>query len=75
VKTAMSQTFSVTGLSCQSCVKHVTEAIGALPGVQRVSVDLEPKGASTVHVEAAEPLGDDEVQAALAEEGNYSLLR
>ena len=53
----------------------VTEAIGALPGVQRVSVDLEPKGASTVHVEAAEPLGDDEVQAALAEEGNYSLLR
>ncbi|HMZ16199.1 MAG TPA: heavy metal-associated domain-containing protein [Mycobacterium sp.] len=71
----MSQTFSVTGLSCQSCVKHVTEAIGALPGVQRVSVDLEPKGASTVHVEAAEPLGDDEVQAALAEEGNYSLLR
>lgn len=71
----MSQTFSVTGLSCQSCVKHVTEAISALPGVQRVSVHLEPKGASTVHVEAAEPLGDDEVEAALAEEGNYSLLR
>ena len=71
----MSQSFSVTGLSCQSCVNHVTEAIKALPGVQSVSVDLEPKGTSTVHVEAAEPLGDDEVRAALAEEGNYSLLR
>ena len=71
----MSQTFSVTGLSCQSCVKHVTEAISGLPGVEDVSVDLEPKGTSTVSVEASRPLRDDEVQAALAEEGNYSLLR
>ena len=63
------------GPSHSQSTSRVTEAIGALPGVQRVSVDLEPKGASTVHVEAAEPLGDDEVQAALAEEGNYSLLR
>lgn len=71
----MSQTFSVTGLSCQSCVKHVTEALSALAGVQSVSVDLAPKGASAVHVEAAEPLSDDQVQAALAEEGSYLLVR
>jgi copper chaperone len=71
----MHQTFSVTGLSCQSCVNHVTEAIGGLRGVQRVSVDLEPKGTSTIHVEASEMLSDDEVQTALEEEGNYSLLR
>jgi len=71
----MHQTFSVTGLSCQSCVKHVTEAISGLRGVQRVSVDLEPKATSTIHVEASEPLSDDEVQDALEEEGNYSLLR
>ena len=71
----MPQTFSVTGLSCQSCVNHVTSALSALSGVQSVSVDLEPKGASTVHVEASQPLSDDEVQAALAEEGNYSLVR
>lgn len=71
----MSQTFSVTGLNCQSCVKHVTEAIGGLVGVQTVSVDLEPKGVSRVHVEASAPLDADDVQAALAEEGNYSLLR
>lgn len=71
----MSQTFSVTGLSCQSCVKHVTEALSGLDGVQSVSVDLEPMGTSTVHVEAAESLTDDQVQAALAEEGNYLLVR
>ena len=71
----MPQTFSVTGLSCQSCVNHVTSALSALSGVQSVSVDLEPKGTSTVYVEASQPLSDDEVQAALAEEGNYSLVR
>jgi copper chaperone CopZ len=71
----MSQTFSVTGLNCQSCVKHVTEAISGLAGVQGVSVDLEPRGTSTIHVEASRPLSDDEVQVALADEGDYSLLR
>ena len=71
----MGQTFSVTGLSCQNCVNHVTEALSALAGVTDVSVDLEPKGTSMVHVEASEPLSDDEVQAALAEEGDYLLLR
>lgn len=71
----MSQTFSVTGLSCQSCVKHVTGALTELPGVSSVQVDLQPQGTSAVHVEASRTLGDDEVAAALAEEGNYSLVR
>lgn len=71
----MGQTFSVTGLSCQNCVNHVTEALSALAGVTGVSVELEPKGTSTVHVDASGPLSDDEVQAALAEEGDYLLLR
>jgi MFS superfamily sulfate permease-like transporter len=29
----MSQTFSVSGLNCQSCVNHVTGALSALAGV------------------------------------------
>ena len=71
----MSQTFSVTGLSCQSCVNHVTEALSALSGVEGVRIDLDPKGASAVHVEASRSLSDDEVQEALTTEGNYSLVR
>ena len=71
----MGQTFSVTGLNCQSCVNHVTEAIVGLAGVTGVSVDLEPKGVSRVRVEASRALADDEVQAALAEEGGYLLVR
>ena len=71
----MSQTFAVTGLHCQNCVRHVTGALEALPGVHGVSVDLDPAGASAVTVEADRPLEDDEVAAALAEEGDSSLVR
>lgn len=69
------QTFSVTGLSCQNCVKHVSGALRELPGVHSVAVDLHPEGASTIRVEAAAALSDDQVAAALAQEGDYSLLR
>ena len=70
----MGQAFFVTGLNCQSCVKHVTEAIDALEGVRSVMVDLEPKGTSTVHVEIDAPLDDEQVQAALAGHGGYLLV-
>ena len=30
----------VEGMSCQHCVKAVTEAVGELPGVAEVAVDL-----------------------------------
>lgn len=71
----MTQTFSVTGLSCQSCVTHVTGALTQIPDVNSVRVDLDSGGASTVFVEANRHLDDDEVQAALAEEGDYTLVR
>lgn len=74
-ETPVSQSFSVTGLNCQSCVGHVTGALTALPGVDGVRVDLEPKGISTVHVEATRALEHDEVQAVLTAEGNYLLVR
>jgi copper chaperone CopZ len=71
----MTQTFTVAGLNCQGCVKHVTEALGALPGVQSVQVELGTKAASTVHVEAGRSLSDVEVTEALADEGDYTLVR
>jgi copper chaperone CopZ len=39
----MPQTFSVTGLNCQSCVNHVTAALSGLPGVEGVHIDLDPR--------------------------------
>lgn len=33
-------TLNVTGMTCQNCVKHVREALAAVPGATRVEVDL-----------------------------------
>ena len=63
------QLFSVSGMTCGNCVRHVTEALREIPGVRDVTVTLED-GRAVVHAER--PLGDDEVRAALDEAG-YSL--
>lgn len=33
-------TLHVTGMTCHNCVKHVTQALQAVPGVTQVQVDL-----------------------------------
>lgn len=66
------QTFKVEGLHCQSCVRVVSTALEALPAVSGVEVDLgEP---SIVRVHAAADLSVEQVQAALDEEGEYSVV-
>lgn len=66
------QTFKVEGLHCQSCVRVVSSALEALPAVSGVEVDLgEP---STVRVHADTDLSVEQVQAALDEEGEYSVV-
>lgn len=68
-----SATWSVSGMTCEHCVRAVTEELTALPGVQRVSVALVPGGASAVTVTASAPLADDDVRAAVDEAG-YDLV-
>ena len=46
----MSQTFTVTGMTCEHCVRAVSAEFGVLPGVTAVAVDLT-SGAVTVHTE------------------------
>ena len=61
------QTFVVTGMTCQHCVASVTEEVTELPGVSEVDVDL---ASGRLHV-----VGDvtaEQVQAAVAEAGDYS---
>ena len=72
---AVSQTFTVAGLRCQSCVGHVTGALDTLPGVTAVLVELGIDGPSTVRIDADRHLDEAEVQAALAAEGDYTILR
>lgn len=67
----MSQTFKVTGLHCQSCVRVVTGALTALPTVSAVDIDLDPEGASTVRVDGDVTV--DQVREALADE-DYTVV-
>ena len=39
----------VEGMSCEHCVKAVKSAVGALPGVSSVAVDLKAKTVTVEH--------------------------
>jgi len=60
------QTYTVTGMTCGHCVSAVSEEIGALPGVEAVRIDL---ATGRVEVDAAQPLTDQSVAAAVDEAG------
>ncbi|SMC20756.1 Heavy-metal-associated domain-containing protein [Desulfacinum hydrothermale DSM 13146] len=47
------ESFKVKGMSCGHCVKAVEKALGEIPGVKAVQVDL---ASGQVSVEAAGPL-------------------
>lgn len=71
---AEGQTFGVTGMTCDHCIRHVTEELTALDGVEGVAIDLKVGAVSSVVVTASRTLGDDEVREAV-EEAGYSLAR
>jgi copper ion binding protein len=66
------ETYSVTGMTCEHCVHAVSEEVGALAGVTSVDVDLVAGGASTVTVTSEAPVSRDAVAAAVDEAG-YAL--
>lgn len=66
-------TYSVTGMTCQNCVNHVTEELSALDGVTKVDVFLVPNGSSSVQVTSDAALDRDTVEAAVDEAG-YALV-
>jgi copper ion binding protein len=65
----MSQTWTVSGMTCGHCVASVTEEVSELPGVRSVHVVLET---GKLTVEAEQALTDDAVRAAV-EEAGYQL--
>ena len=67
------QTFSVTGMTCDHCVGAVTQEIRSLAGVEEDSVDLAPGEASTVTVRSTTGLDVADVRAAVDEAG-YDLV-
>jgi len=65
--------YQVTGMTCEHCVRAVTEELTGLPGVSEVRVTLVPGGESAVTVTSDAPLAADAVAAALDEAGAYRL--
>jgi copper chaperone len=67
------QTFPMTGLTCEHCVGTITSEVKALPGVTDVQVTLVSGGTSTLTVTADNTLTNAQVASALDEAGNYQL--
>ncbi len=57
-------TLNVTGMTCDHCVKAVTQAVSAIPGAGAVVVDLDR---GTVAVQGAPDVAA--VRAAIVDEG------
>ena len=66
---SVTQTYTVTGMTCSHCVASVTEEVQDIPGVENVDVVLET---GNLTVTSAEPVADAAVQAAV-EDAGYQL--
>ena len=58
----MKQTVQLENLSCQNCVKHVTQHFLSMEGVSDVTVDLDKQ---TAEIITERPLTVEDYQAAL----------
>lgn len=64
---------SVSGMTCEHCVKSVTEELAEIYGVNGVDITLNPEGVSSVVVLSDAPLDKAHVAAAI-EEAGYALV-
>lgn len=52
----MKTTLKISGMSCQNCVRHVTEALKSVKGVTEVAVDLVSGDAKVEHANGSTDL-------------------
>ncbi len=60
------QSFTVTGMTCEHCVNAVSGELSSLTGVEAVRVDL---ATGQVDVDVTQPLDTADVRAAIDEAG------
>lgn len=66
----MKKRISIEGMSCQHCVKHVTEALVELNGVTNVEVNLSAQSAV---IEANGEVKDSDIKFAI-EDAGYEVM-
>jgi copper chaperone len=54
--TRQATVLNVAGMSCASCVRHVTTALAAVPGVSKVDVQLKSGTVFVQHDDAEAPV-------------------
>lgn len=64
------QTYTVTGMTCEHCVKAVTDEVSRVDGIETVAVDLESGQVSVTGAGYT-----DEQIAAAVDEAGYALVR
>lgn len=62
----MRKAITIEGMSCEHCVRHVTEALTELNGVENVEVNLNP-GRAIIETEGE--VLDSDIRAAVDEVG------
>jgi copper ion binding protein len=62
----MKTTLKIEGMSCEHCVKHVTEALEGISGVKSAKVSLKNKNAEVDHADTVSP---ETMKAAVVEAG------
>ncbi len=62
----------VDGMTCSHCASSVSEELGAVDGVESVTVDLNAGGTSRVTIRSTAPVDPAAVKAAV-EEAGYAL--
>ncbi|MFC6712346.1 heavy-metal-associated domain-containing protein [Branchiibius cervicis] len=69
----MQQQVKVSGMTCEHCVRAVTEELTALDGVSDVHIELISGGDSPVTI-LSEDLVDPELIAAAVDEAGYQVV-
>lgn len=64
--------YTVTGMTCEHCVNHVTEEVSALDGVQSVDVQLD---GGTMAVTSDSEVDFAKITEAVAEAGDYTVAK
>ena len=67
----MKKKLFIEGMSCGHCVKHVSDALNELTGVNKVEVDLAGKYAV---LDAVQEISDEDIRVAIDDAG-YEVVK
>lgn len=71
---SITHAYEVIGMTCGHCVSAVTTEVAKLANVSDVDIQLHSGGASTMTITSDAPISRGELEAALVEAGDYTLV-